>query len=91
MLYLVLILGLIVSAGAWAGVSQADSVQILNLTKSKLGYTCLFIFTIAYIVVILEEYTDMRKSKPVLLAAGVIWALIAFAYSQKAYTRLWVT
>ena len=82
MRYLVLILGFILSAGVWAAGSQADSAHILNFTNSKLGYTCLFIFAIAYILVILEEYTDMRKSKPVLLAAGIIWALIAFAYSQ---------
>ena len=85
--YLVFILGLVLSLGVWAAGSQSDSVHILNLTNSKLGYTCLFIFTVAYIAVILEEYTDMRKSKPVLLAAGLIWALIAFAYSQMVMAR----
>ncbi len=80
--YLIFILGLILSSPLWAAGAQADTAHILNLTNSKLGYTCLTIFIIAYILVILEEYTDMRKSKPVLLAAGLIWALIAFAYSQ---------
>ncbi|MBF0399500.1 MAG: sodium:proton antiporter NhaD [Magnetococcales bacterium] len=29
-----------------------------------------------------EEFTHLRKSKPVLLAAGIIWALIAYVYLQ---------
>jgi len=29
-----------------------------------------------------EEYTHLRKSKPVLLAAGIIWILIAYVYAQ---------
>ncbi|MCP4233277.1 MAG: sodium:proton antiporter, partial [Aestuariibacter sp.] len=36
----------------------------------------------AYILVIAEEFTQLRKSKPVILAAGVIWAIIAWAYQQ---------
>lgn len=27
-----------------------------------------------------EEFTHLRKSKPVVLAAGIIWALIASVY-----------
>jgi NhaD family Na+/H+ antiporter len=29
-----------------------------------------------------EEYTHLRKSKPVLFAAGIIWILIAYVYAQ---------
>ncbi len=35
------------------------------------------IFALAYLLVVLEEVTHMRKSKPVILAAGMIWTLIA--------------
>ena len=28
-----------------------------------------------------EEFTHLRKSKPVILAAGIIWAMIAFVYA----------
>lgn len=35
------------------------------------------IFVLAYLLVVLEEVTHMRKSKPVMLAAGLIWTLIA--------------
>ena len=36
----------------------------------------------AYVAVVFEDRLHMRKSKPVLLAAGLIWALIGVAYMQ---------
>lgn len=54
---------------------------MLDLTNSWFGYLSLFIFVAAYILVVFEETTKMRKSKPVLLAAGLIWALIGMAYA----------
>lgn len=54
---------------------------MLDLTKSWFGYLALAIFVIAYILVIFEETTQLRKSKPVLVAAGLIWALIGMAYA----------
>ena len=82
MQYLLFILGLSLSTKTFATGPQLDSSQFLNLTGSALGYVCLFIFCLAYLAVILEEYTHMRKSKPVLLAAGMIWAIIAYAYGN---------
>jgi Na+/H+ antiporter NhaD/arsenite permease-like protein len=51
-----------------------------DLTNSWFGYASLIIFIVAYILVIFEETTQMRKSKPVLVAAGLIWALIGLAH-----------
>ena len=53
----------------------------LDLTQSWFGYTALGIFVLSYVLVVLEEVTQLRKSKPVLVAAGLIWALIGFAYT----------
>lgn len=40
-------------------------------------------FVIAYILVVMEEKIHLRKSKPVMFAAGVIWLLVAiYATSQ---------
>jgi Na+/H+ antiporter NhaD/arsenite permease-like protein len=55
---------------------------MLDLTTHWAGYLSLAIFVIAYIFVIMEESTQMRKSKPVMLAAGLIWALIGVAYAM---------
>jgi Na+/H+ antiporter NhaD/arsenite permease-like protein len=50
---------------------------LIGLTAHWTGLLSLALFLAAYILVIFEEATHMRKSKPVLLAAGLIWALIA--------------
>lgn len=57
-------------------------MQVPDLTTHWAGYLSLAIFLVAYVFVVLEESTRMRKSKPVMLAAGLIWALIGIAYMQ---------
>ena len=57
----------------------------LDLTTHWVGYTSLAIFVIAYLFVMTEEFTHLRKSKPVILAAGIIWVLIAIAYSNMGF------
>jgi NhaD family Na+/H+ antiporter len=54
----------------------------LDLTGSTVGYGALVIFGIAYLFVMSEEFTHLRKSKPVILAAGLIWGAIATVYSD---------
>lgn len=53
----------------------------INLTMHWSGFTALAIFVTSYAFVMAEEFTHLRKSKPVVLAAGLIWAIIAIAYS----------
>ncbi len=54
----------------------------LDLTRHWVGYAALAIFFAAYGVAVVEEFTQLRKSKPVVLAAGLVWALIAIVYYQ---------
>jgi len=54
----------------------------LDLTSHGVGYAALVVFAIAYVFVMAEEFTHLRKSKPVILAAGIIWGMIAIAYAQ---------
>ncbi len=51
----------------------------VDLTAHWAGYSALVIFALAYMFVIAEEFTHLRKSQPVMLAAGVIWGLLAIA------------
>lgn len=51
-----------------------------NLTTSVAGIAALILFVGAYSLVILEEKIHLRKSKPVLIAAGIIWVLIAVTF-----------
>ena len=52
----------------------------MDLTTHWVGFTAIILFVAAYSLVITEEFTNLRKSKPVMLAAGVIWGLIAYQY-----------
>ena len=53
----------------------------IDLTFTFAGILSLIIFTVSYLLVMAEEFTHLRKSKPVILASGLIWAIIAIAYS----------
>ena len=55
---------------------------MLDLTSHWAGLASVAVFITAYLFVIFEEATHMRKSKPVVLAAGLIWALIGIAFAQ---------
>ncbi|MEN8133104.1 MAG: sodium:proton antiporter NhaD, partial [Pseudomonadota bacterium] len=64
-----------------AVLATPGAAQRLDLTQSTVGIAALAIFVIAYIFVMAEEFTHLRKSKPVILAAGIIWGMIAFVYA----------
>ena len=53
----------------------------IDLTTSYVGYISIFIFILAYAFVMAEEFTHLRKSKPVIVSAALIWGIIAYYYS----------
>ncbi len=59
-----------------------------DLTAHWAGFLSLALFGIAYLLVMAEEFTHLRKSKPVVLAAGIIWAVIAGVYRQQGMDHL---
>ena len=69
-----------------AAVSGNDGSH--DLTTHGIGYAALGLFALAYLLVMCEEFTQLRKSKPVILAAGLIWGLIAWHYSRSGDTSL---
>jgi len=58
------------------------AVEMIDLTGHWAGILSLVIFIAAYALVIGEEVIHMRKSKPVIVAAGLIWVLVAIAFMQ---------
>ena len=62
--------------------------EILDLTTSTVGIASIVIFVVAYILVMTEELSHLRKSKPVIIAAGLIWAIIGFTYTQMGQSHL---
>jgi len=74
------LLFILMAGPAFASSGGGSAIQ--DLTGSVLGILSLVIFVGAYSLVIMEEQLHLRKSKPVLLAAGVIWVLVALAYKH---------
>jgi len=60
----------------------------LDLTTHFSGYLVLCIFFIAYTLVVFEEKLHLQKSKPVLVAAGIIWAIIAYVYKTHGLNEM---
>lgn len=67
--------------------ASATAGNTLELTNHPIGYAALAVFAIAYLLVMAEEFTHLRKSKPVILAAGIIWALIGYIYVSHGMTH----
>ena len=59
----------------------------LNMTTSTAGLIALGIFVLSYIFVVSEEFLHVRKSKPVVFAAGFIWAMVAWTAQQLKMTE----
>ena len=54
-------------------------VAATSLMNSWAGPAILAVLVISYVFVIFERSLDLRKSKPVLLGAGIIWLIIGLA------------
>ncbi|HHJ80241.1 MAG TPA: sodium:proton antiporter, partial [Candidatus Tenderia electrophaga] len=67
---------------AFASGGDGGGGEILDLTATTYGIIALILFTLAYALVIGEEFLHLRKSKPVIVAAGIIWALVGIAYAS---------
>jgi Na+/H+ antiporter NhaD/arsenite permease-like protein len=68
--------------------NQVSSAH-LQQTGTPYGWIALAIFVIGYAFVVLEERLQLRKSKPMMLAAALIWGLIAWrAHSDEAQSAL---
>lgn len=78
--YISLPLLLLLSSSAWAFTGK-ESILLLDLTHTIFGMLALGVFAIGYFFVLAEEFIHLRKSKPIMVAAGIIWLLTGIAYS----------
>lgn len=60
----------------------ASTDTVTDFTTHWTGIFCIVLFILAYALVISEENIHLRKSKPVMVAAGLIWILVAVAYNS---------
>jgi NhaD family Na+/H+ antiporter len=68
-------------------IASTATGEKLDLTNHWVGITSIIIFVGAYALVMMEEFIHLRKSKPVIFAAGLIWLLVAIVYSQHGDTH----
>lgn len=71
--------------------SYADTIPAptpLDLTSSWAGYLSLAVIFLAYATAMFEDMTLLRKSKPMLFGATVIWVAILIVYQQHGDTTL---
>lgn len=80
--FLLLISSIAVVSNAIASSVVENQNEVINLTTTTLGFIAIGIFVLAYALVIAEEKIHLRKSKPVTFAAGIIWLLIGWQYTQ---------
>jgi len=76
-------LTIVLSAVAPAPLFALESSTAVDLTRHPVGYLSLMIFFVAYAFVVIEKAIEMRKSKPMMLAAGLIWGLLGIAYAMR--------
>ncbi len=69
------------------GLAMAEAVAVPDLTGHWAGLTALVVFIITYALVIGEETIHLRKTKPVIVAAGIIWVLVAATYAALGDTH----
>ena len=74
--YILVVIAILVSATAVA--SEIRELVIHPATSDPRAIFCVIIFILSYLLVMTEEATSLRKSKPVMLAAGILWAAIGY-------------
>ncbi|MCS5708228.1 sodium:proton antiporter NhaD [Candidatus Berkiella cookevillensis] len=67
--------------------SESCTQFSLGMTDSYLGILTIIVFIIAYFFVMSEEFIHLRKSKPILLASGLIWIIIALMARSKGVSE----
>jgi Na+/H+ antiporter NhaD/arsenite permease-like protein len=67
--------------------STTTAEEIMDFTGHWAGFLAIALFIGAYSLVILEEAIHLRKSKPVIVAAGFIWLIVALLYAHHGDTH----
>ena len=85
--YSLTIFAMIIACLPVMGFAQESSHGISDYTSHWAAILALIIFGLSYSLVIMEEQIHMKKSKPVLISAGVIWLIVALIYNSHGDTH----
>lgn len=64
-----------------AGATVMETGEIPDFTSTWQGIASLVLFIFTYALIVSEETIHLRKSKPAIVAAGIIWIFVALAYA----------
>lgn len=73
---LLLFIFTILPTTAFAADNTSAHTQLPNFLDHSAAVFCIIVFVLSYVAVLFEERTHLRKSKPVMLGAGIIWLTI---------------
>ena len=83
-----LLLGLLLACISPVNASSGSASLIpQDLTSAPLSWLAVAVFLVAYTLVILEDVIHLRKSKPVIVAAGIIWVIVAVSYQKVGHSE----
>lgn len=80
---LIWIASLLIPSICFAQEAVCIKQHVMHVASSGPAIFALIIFILAYILVISEEFIDLRKSKPVVFASGIIWLIVAILAHKK--------
>ena len=86
MLYIARVLTLALFPGL--AFASGPTGEVIDLTNHLAGFIAIAISVVAYALVMAEESIHLPKSKPVLIAAGLIWLIIAVSYQGTGKEQL---
>jgi Na+/H+ antiporter NhaD/arsenite permease-like protein len=69
-------------------VAVAPGPESGGIVQHWSGWLALILFLISYTFVILEEKTHLRKSIPMIIAAGILWTLVALSPAAAAGSEI---
>jgi len=86
---LLLITFLFFSSSVFAGESSGAGTAVnFNLTHHIIGYLAVLVTVSAYVAAMMEDVIDLRKSKPMVLAAAIIWFAICIYYALHGQAKV---
>ena len=79
--------GLLLFAAWPQAYASGSEVVLQNLTGEWTAWLCVLIFILAYLLVFGEGRLSLKKSKPMLVASGIIWIFVAISYNNTGETH----
>ncbi len=82
---LLAVLALICAPQAFA--ASSAEIAIKDLTGEWTALLCVLFFILAYLLVFGEGRLSLKKSKPMMVASGLIWIFVAISYNNSGETH----